>query len=110
MKKITTINNIEMIQCGDYNWEVLKENGGSEVYYLLLRNKNQNTMDIALYYGNCIFSVRYNKGPYCSDDNDFFCFKMGFNDTPLMVKRLLEGEDCYLLPIYHKDTVKIKTA
>lgn len=28
-----------MIQCGDYNWEVLKENDGSEVFRLNIRTK-----------------------------------------------------------------------
>ena len=26
MKIFKTINNIDMIQCGDYNWEILKDN------------------------------------------------------------------------------------
>jgi len=106
MKRIRTINNINMIQCGDYNWEVLKENDGSEVFRLNIRTKKEFQNDITLFYGQGIFSVRSFNTTY--NGGDFFCFKMDFEDTPIMVERLLNGEDGYLQPIYHKDTVKIK--
>ncbi len=92
-----------MIQCGDYNWEILKENDGSEVYRLVISNRNETLPDILLMYGDGIFSIRnFNRGEY---DIDYFCFKMPFEDTGIMVERLINGEGGYLMPIYHKETV-----
>jgi len=95
-----------MINCGDYNWEILKEHDGSEVYRLNIRTKKEYQDDITLMYGEGIFSVRNFNTTY--NGGDFFCFKMDFKDTPIMVERLLNGEDGYLSPIYHISTVKIK--
>ena len=41
MKRVTTINNLDMIQCGDYMWRILLENDGSEVYQLVIANKTK---------------------------------------------------------------------
>ena len=31
MIKFKTINDLDMIQCGDYNWRILKENDGTDI-------------------------------------------------------------------------------
>lgn len=105
MKRIKTINNIDMIQCGDYNWEILHENDGSEVYRMILSSLKNS--DICLMYGEGNFTVRYFRSLY-GDGGDFFCFKIPFEQTPLLVKSLIDGEGSYLMSIYHKDTVKCK--
>ena len=105
MKRVTTINNLDMIQCGDYMWRILLEHDGSEVYQLVIANKT-NT-DIILFYGEGIFSVR-NFSASSDGSHDFFCFKVNFNETSYLVKALIEGEGGYLRPINHKDTIKIK--
>jgi hypothetical protein len=104
MERFKSINHINMIMCGDYCWEVLIENDGSEVYRLIIRTKTNYQSDITLMYGEGIFSVRNFRTTYCG--GDFFCFKMDFKDTPIMVERLINGEDGYLQPLYHKNTIK----
>lgn len=106
MKIFKTINNIDMIQCGDYNWEILKDNDGTDVYKLVIRVKKDYQSDITLHYAEGVFSIRNFGTTY--NGGDSFYFKMPFEDTPIMVERLINGEDGYLRPIYHKDTVKIK--
>jgi hypothetical protein len=94
-----------MIQCGDYNWEILKENDGSDVYRLILSHEKNS--QITLLYGEGNFTVRESRAMY-GDGGPYFCFKIPFEQTPLFVKALIDGEQSYLMPIYHKDTVKIK--
>ncbi len=91
-----------MIQCGDYNWEILFENDDSEVYKINLSHENG---DITLLYGDGNFTVRYTKTMF-GEEGDFFIFKIDFDKTPLLVKAVLDGEKCTLAPIYHINTVK----
>lgn len=99
-----TINNLKMIPCGDYFWEVLKEHDGTDVYRLIMNNPNGN---IVLLYGEGNFTVR-NLSALYGGDGTCFIFKIDFKETPKLVKALLEGEECILMPIYHKDTIKLK--
>ena len=105
MKKFITINEIPMVQCGDYNWEILKENDGSDVYKMHLRS--EENQDIILLYGEGNFTIRNSSTFYGSRDGDFFIFKMEFDKTPFFVNALIEGEGLKISPIYHKNTVKI---
>lgn len=104
--KFKTINNVDMIECGNYNWEILKENDGTEIYKLVIKTKKEHQNDIMLMYGEGILSVRNFMTTY--NGGDFFCFKMFFEETPILVEQLINGEGGYLLPIYNKNTVKIK--
>lgn len=112
MSRITTINDIEMIQCGDYNWRVLKENDGTEIFELTISvgdyEKSKGYSDITLYYDtkHKVFSIRKFESTYFG--GDFFCFKLNFKNTPSLVKSLIDGHNGYLQPIFHKETVKIK--
>lgn len=112
MKEFKTINDIHMIQCGEYNWIILKEYDGTDIYQLVISKSEEQHRrghdDITLYYDkkNEIFSVRSFNTTY--NGGDYFCFKMKFEDTPLLVKSLIDGEGGHLGPIYHSSTVKIK--
>lgn len=103
MERVTTINNIPMIKNGDYYWEILKENDGSEVYKIVLNGER----DIILMYGENTFSIRYFH-TFFSGDGDIFFFSMPFSETHKMIDSLLVGEKCTVGPIYHKNTIKIK--
>jgi hypothetical protein len=52
MKTFKTINHIDMIQCGDYNWEILKENDGSDVYKIQLADINDKIITCLYYVKN----------------------------------------------------------
>ncbi len=104
MNRIKTINGIDMIQCGDFNWEILKEIDGSEVYKLVITKDDLSKDHIILIYGRGVFSVR-NFNAF-QNGGDYFCFKMNFEETPDMVQRLIDGEGGILRPIYHKNTVR----
>lgn len=79
-----------MIQCGDYNWEILKEYDGSDVYRIVISTLNEDLPDIEILYGKGIFSMRNFNGAY-RENNDYFCFKMSFEDTPIMIERLFNA-------------------
>lgn len=101
MKRFTTINNIEMIQCGDYNWEIIKD-GDEEIFQMSITPKDTILDTIYLTFEKHILYVS------CNQNNQPFRLKMGFNETPYFIKSLIEGENAKLYPIHHKDTVKIK--
>jgi hypothetical protein len=109
MKKFTTINNIEMIQCGDYNWRILKNNDDDETYQLIVSGElNKNSHDVILIY-DIIKGVCYVGSSVSTySDKNFICFKFKFEETPFLVKSIIEGENGFLQPIFHKDNVKIK--
>ena len=96
-----------MIQCGDYNWEIIKDDD-SEMFQLTINNKNEYRDTICLSFSNkqSILYVSNFHGGYKGETP--FKFKMGFNETPYFVKSLIDGEEGKLYPIHHKDTVKIK--
>jgi len=112
MEKFKTINDLEVVQCGDYIWRVLKENDGTDIFEITIsineEQKSKGYSDITLYYDtrHKMFSVRNFQSTYLG--GDFFCFKLQFKETPLLVKALLEGHNGYLMPLYHKDSVKLK--
>jgi hypothetical protein len=41
MKEFKTINDIHMIQCGEYNWRILKENDGTDIYQLVISKSEE---------------------------------------------------------------------
>ena len=112
MEKFLTINNLNMIQCGEYNWRIFNENDGTEIFEMTISKTEEQHRkghdDITLYYDTKheIFSIRSFQTTY--NGGDYFCFKVKFEDTPLLVKSLIDGEGGYLQPIYHISTVKIK--
>lgn len=87
-----------MIQCGDYYWEILIEEDKSEVYRIIISRDIES--NIACYYEQDKLSMHTRK--------DSFYFKIPFEQTPLFIKSLIKGEEARLMPIYHKDTIKIK--
>lgn len=98
-----------MIQVGDYNWRVLKENDGTEVYQLIIHSQpDSGDIDILLYYNPIenIFSIRNTSSQY--NGGDIFFMKIDFEQTSMLIKSLIDGNGGRLMPIYHKDTVKIK--
>lgn len=109
MKRFLTINDIEMIQCGEYNWEILKKNEESEIYQLIVSGElDKHSNDVTLLFDceKSTFSVASFSSPY--EDKNFVSFKLKFEETPFLVKSIIEGENGFLQPIFHKDTVKIK--
>lgn len=103
MERFTSINNIRMIQCGDYNWEIVNEGREDEGFSLVIFPNEEMNEVVCLYFKNNILSITdYNT------ETRTFKFKMGFNETPLFVNCLLQGENCKLMPLNHKDTVKKK--
>ena len=54
MKEFKTINDIHMIQCGEYNWIILKEYDGTDIYQLVISKSEEQHRrghdDITLYY------------------------------------------------------------
>ena len=92
-----------MIQCGDYNWEILKENDGSDIYRIQLGDINDKI--ITCLYGKGIFSIRYFNTTF--EGGDVFYFKTPFEKTNNFIESLIDGHEFKLMPIYHKNTVKI---
>lgn len=96
--RVTTINNIDMISCGYYYWEILIEEDESEVFRIFIPRHEES--NIACYYEQDMLSIHTRK--------EVLYFKIPFEQTHIFIKSLIEGEETRLMPIYHKDTIKIK--
>lgn len=107
LKRFTTINDIDMIQCGDYNWQIYKDDytvkNSDETYELLIDGQEEF---ISLLYSISKQTLSITQAFIPSDFN--VCLKMSFEETPQLVRNLLKGKNGTVGPIYHKDTVKIK--
>lgn len=102
MIKFKTINNINMIQCGDYNWEIISGNEETDVYKFVIQKDDKPNITLIYSENNLLLKDNNYESSSC------FIFKMNFEDTPKFIESLILGEKARLLPIYHKNTVKIK--
>lgn len=106
MKTFTSINDLHMVSQDEFNWEILKENDGTDVYRITLGGGKVNEDWLTLLYGKNTLSIR--KFAVTYRGGDILFLELPFEKTSEIIRALLKGHNLTLMPLYHKDTVKIK--
>jgi len=95
--KFYTKNNVYMIQCGDYNWEILDENECA--YEIVLRS---GPIYVRLLYVNGILTIGNLTANQFTCDGDQFHFKIPFEETSKIIKYMIETGEYSVNGIYDK--------
>lgn len=102
MNRFTTINDIPMIELGDYNWRIrIEESDNTEVFELQMGILGEDILT-ALYGKNTLsirqFDTTFNGG--------FILFmEIPLEYVPMIITSILKAHKLSLLPIYHRTTV-----
>ena len=97
MRFYKSINNLDMVSNGKYNWEVLKETDGSSVYRINVGEYSSTEVLTLLYAKNTLslrkFSTTYKGG-------DIFFFECSFDECEKYIDQLSKAHKLSFAPLY----------
>ena len=108
LKRFTSFNNFNMIQCGDYNWRVEKEypdEGYEEEVYIFMFDTKDSIINVI--HRKNLLKISTLNTKYTGEGNSFV-FKIDFENTSDFLKSFIEGEQGNVGPLYSKGQEIIK--
>lgn len=109
LKRFTSVNNFNMIQCGDYNWRVEKEypddEGYEEEVYIFMFDTKDSIINVI--HKKDLLKISTLNTKYTGEGNSFV-FKIDFENTSDFLKSFIEGEQGNVGPLYSKGQEIIK--